>query len=325
MLEISKFKLIDGGRGGVSITAREDVQLSGNYKIVDEITRTRKLVLPEALQTKSQKLKYFLLNCTGHWMSPFNNYYDIVNHELKPLEYDDKGKVKGAQEILRNLFNKTEITGITYSHGGFVISGTIESIPGKKIALNTPFISEEDDLGFFSSAVEMISDCVHEIVSYFATHSLPAYKPENILSEEEMKGLDMSELTNKVVEKLVDRNMIMLIKDEGPESIPETTSRQDRLHTNTGSIDGANLPHSESQGSDDDEEQESAADKAVRENLNANAKPVFGRPASDSEMPEEFKSKDKVPAKDLELLEHSANMGIDTEPEENSKGESWEE
>jgi hypothetical protein len=320
MLEISKFKLIDGGRGGVSITAREGVQLSKNYQVIDEVTRTRKLILPGDLITKTQKLKYFLLNCTGHWMSPFNNYYDIVNHELKPLEYDGTGKVKGAQEILKSLFNKTEITGISYTNGGFVISGTIEAVMGKKVALNTPFISEEDDLGFFSSVVEMIGDCVHEIVNYFSLHALPEYNPATVLSEEEMKGLDMKELTDLVVNKLVDRNMIMLIKDEGPDAIGDGSDTKTKFSTNTNNIDGANVPHSDNE---DDDEQESAADRAVIENLNANAKNAFGKPASDAEMPEEFKSKDIVAPKDLELLEHSANMGLETEPE--GKGESWEE
>lgn len=329
MLEVAKFKLIDGGRGGIIIEGREAVQLSNTYQVIDEIKRTRKLVLSEDVIGKVQRLKYFFLNCTGHWMSPFNKYYDILENKALPINPGLDGKIKDGQELLRNLLNKTVITGISYSSGGFVITGSIETVLGKKVVINTPFITEEDDLGFYSSAVECIGDCIHTIVNTFSSNVLPQIDPKTILSEEEMKGLNMSELTNLVVEKLVDRNMIMLIKEDGPEVLSENTDKKTKISTSTGSIDSHNIPETEEYKSEleppIEEEQESSADRVVRENLNANTRNAFGNPASDSEMPEEFQAKDKVSGRDLESLEHSENMGLGGEEQTKIEAEQWEE
>lgn len=328
MLEITKFKLIDAGRGGITIEGRESIQLSNQYQVIDIIKRTRKLVLPPDVISGVQKLKYFFLNCTGHWMPPFNKYYDIVENKALPIEPGPDGKIKDGQEMLKNLLNKTEITGISYSLGGFVITGTIEAVQGKKVGISTPFISEEDDLGFYSSAVECIENCVHSVINTFSSNALPQFDPKTVLSEEEMKGLDMGELTNLVVEKLVDRNMIMLVKDEGPDALPENTDTKTKISVGNRSIDSHNLPESEEHEPEvrpDDDEQESYADRAIRENLNANSKNVFGKPASDREMPEEFQAKDKVSGKDLEGLEHSENMGLGGEEQTKTEAETWEE
>lgn len=325
MLEVAKFKLIDGGRGGIIIEGREAIHLSNQYQVIDEVKRTRKLVLPEDVIERVQRLKYFFLNCTGHWMTPFNKYYDIIENKALPLEPGPDGKIKDGQEILRNLLNKTEITGISYASGGFVITGTIEAVAGKKVGISTPFITEEDDLGFYSSAVECIGDCVHAVVNTFASNILPNLDPKTVLSEEEMKGLNMSELTNLVVEKLVDRNMIMLLKDEGPDALPENTDKKTTVSKNTNSIDSHNMPEASDQTNEEYDEPESPADRAIRENLNANSKNVFGKPASDSEMPDEFKAKDKVSGKDLEVLEHSENMGLGGEEQTSKEAEQWEE
>ena len=342
MLEITKFKLIDGGRSGITIEAREGVQLSGNYQVIDKVSRERKLILPDTIIAKIQQLKYYFFNCTGHWMAPFNAYYDLNAHEVLPMVADENGKVKSGHEILHKLWQRTEITGVSFKSGGFVITGKIESVEGKKTVINTPFITEEDDLGFFSSAVEKIEECVKDIVMHFSTHALPSYRPETILSEEEMKGLNMKELTDIVVNKLVDRNMIMLIKDEGGEEEP-----MDTITHSSKTIDSDNIPNGSIEDIEPDVEPDiepdpefvedipqvdpevarkmEEADAAIRAKLSENEKPVFGAPASDTEMPDEFKSKDKVAPKDLESLEHSENMGLGGEerPATETDDEQW--
>ena len=321
MLDIAVFKLIDGGRGGIIIEGQETVQLSKNYQIIDVVKRTRKLIVPGAIIERVQELKYYFLNCTGHWMAPFNNYYDMANHKCKALEPGPDGKIKAGQEMLKNLWNKTEITGISYKSGGFVITGTVEAIEGKKVVINTPFITEEDDLGFFSDAINTISDSVHEIVGYFATNELPEFKPETFLSEEEMKGLDMKELTDKVIDKLVDRNMIMLVNDEGEQkAIEETTEKKSKVSTSKKNIDAKNLPIV-----NHDDEEETDADRKVRENLAGNQRDAFGKPASDTDMPDEFKSNDKTSPADLAELEHSTNMGLGGEEETEKEKAEWDE
>jgi hypothetical protein len=291
MLEITKFKLIDAGRGGIIIEGHESILLSNHYHVIDEIKRKRKLVLSDQVMEEVQRLKYFFLNCTGHWMEPFNKYYDTLTNKALPIQPDENGKIKSGQEMLKNLLNKTEITGVSFSAGGFVITGTVEAVEGKKVTINTPHITEEDDLGFFQNAISCIEGCVHMVVNTFSSNILPNVDPKTVLSEEEMQSLDMKELTNRVIEKLVDRNMIMLVKDEGPDALPENTDQKTTISTSTRSIDSNTVTEAETHT---DEDEESPADRAVRENMNANNKNVFGAPASDSEMPNEFKATDKV-------------------------------
>jgi len=322
MLEITKFKLIDAGRGGIIIEGHESVLLSSHYHVIDEIKRKRKLVLSVPIMEEIQKLKYFFLNCTGHWVPPFNKYYDTLTNKALPLEPDAEGKIKPGQEMLKDILNKTEITGVSFSAGGFVITGTVEAVEGKKVTISTPHITEEDDLGFFQNAISCIEECVHMVVNTFSSNVLPNVDPKTVLTEEEMQSLDMKELTNRVIEKLVDRNMIMLVKDEGPDALPENTDKKTSINTNTKSIDSHAVAEATTH-SDDDEE--TAADKAIRENLNANNKNVFGKPASDSEMPDEFKATDKVSGKDLADLEHSENMGLGGEEQTSKETEEWAE
>jgi hypothetical protein len=333
MLEITKFKLANLGRNGITIEGRETIQMSDNAVCIDKVKRERNLILVPRIVELIQEMKYYFFNCTGHWMVPFNRYYDITNHILKPLEYDEENKIKAGQELLRSLWNRTEITGISYLHNGFVITGSIEVVEGKKLVINTPFISEEDDLGFYSSAIEKMGECIREIVNYFTINALPAYDPKLILKEEEMKGLSVEEISNKVLEKLVDRNMIILIKDdEEQKAIPETTKkRSSKLSTSTKNIDSKNLPevkdhNSESQsGEHNDNILGDDPDEIVKQNLALNSRNVYGPGVSGKDFPgNETNTGGSVILSDINTLEHSENLGIDTENENKEKAE-WEE
>lgn len=322
MLKITKFKLIDLGEGGIHIEGQENVIISENYQVVDTITRTRKLIIPQAITDVVQQMKYYFLNCTGHWMSPFNAYYDMTNHMLLPNEEDENGVVKKGQLMLRDLWSKTSITGLSYREGGFVITGTIEAVEGKKTVINTPFITEEDDLSFYISAMDKMKLCVTDIIKYFSSPKLNEIPPEKILSLEERTGLDADELMNKMFEKMVDKDMIVLVRPDDQDALEESTDKNTKLNTNTRNIDGANIPEVET----DDEI--AAEDKAVTDNLAANKKQVFGAPASEGEFSDierEGGGPDDVTGP-LDELEHSRNMGIDNEDENEDKNKSeWAE
>jgi hypothetical protein len=59
MLQISKFKLIDQGRGGIEIEGRESMVMQGGYAVIDKIKRERRLMLAPDVIAKIQELNIF--------------------------------------------------------------------------------------------------------------------------------------------------------------------------------------------------------------------------------------------------------------------------
>ena len=160
-MNISKFKILDGGLSGVRIESIEKMPHE-NMMFLDDVQRTRKVPLSDELRNKIQNLKYFYLNLTSHWISPFNNYFDLSEYKLGPLVEKD-GKMPQGQSLLHDIWNHTKITGVTIKNGGFVITGEIEVVEGKKIGIATPFITEEDDLSFYLDARKHIENIMNDL------------------------------------------------------------------------------------------------------------------------------------------------------------------
>ena len=69
MLQISKFKLIDQGRGGIEIEGRESMVMKGGYAVVDKIKRERRLMLAPDVVAK------IFLEYQSHFMKDDPEYY----------------------------------------------------------------------------------------------------------------------------------------------------------------------------------------------------------------------------------------------------------
>ena len=81
-MNITKFKLINGGIAGIVVDAKESIPYRGHMMIVDDVNRTRRIILPESIRRKVQEMKYFFLNITSHWIEPYNKFYDIKSYTL---------------------------------------------------------------------------------------------------------------------------------------------------------------------------------------------------------------------------------------------------
>jgi len=321
MLQISKFKLIDQGRGGIEIEGRESMVMQGGYAVIDKIKRERRLMLAPDVIAKIQELKYFFFNLTAHWLPPFNKYYDVQNHRLAEIELDENGKMKQGQSMLRNLWSITDITGISYKNGGFVITGKINSIEGKCVVINTPFITEGDDVGFFSDVIDKIDECIKLIIEYLDRKELPAYDPKAVLSADELKDEDISNLSKKVVDKLIDKGLIVLVNDN-EDNYPKLPFNGTTVHE-SGSIDGENIPHAEEVDGDIELTPEmiaeaEAKDKAMRDQINAKAEPFGKGEAVTDEFPVadgEYRGASQESPADLEMHEYSDQVS-DEQPED---------
>ena len=314
MLQISKFKLIDQGRGGIEIEGRESMVMQGGYAVIDKIKRERRLMLAPDVVAKIQELKYFFFNLTAHWLPPFNKYYDLANHRLAEIELDEDGKMKQGQSMLRNLWSITDITGISYKNGGFVITGQINSVENKKVVINTPFITEGDDVGFFSEAIDKINECVKLIIEYLDRKELPAFDPKALLSPEDLKDEDINNISKKVLDKLVDKGMIVLVNDSA-DDYPSLPFNGTIVHDKTGSIDKDNLQEAKEHHEETEIDEWTIAeaerkDKEIREKMNPPKDP-FGKPAPVTDefpiMEGDFRSEANVSGEDLAIHEYSGD------------------
>jgi hypothetical protein len=319
MIQISKFKLLDHGRGGIEIEGKESMVMEGGYAVLDKIKRERRLMLAPDVIAKIQELKYFFFNLTGHWVAPFNKYYDLSTHRLKDIELDEKGEMKPGQNMLRTLWSRTDITGLSYKNGGFVITGQIETVEGKRCVINTPFITENDDIGFFSDAIEKMNDCIMVIIEYLSMRQLPKYDPQSVLTAEEMSDGDINSLSRKVVDKLIDRGLIVLI-NELEDDHPQLPFNGTTVHSETGSIDGDNIPHAEEEEQSIEELAEFARikDEEIKRKLNPPLSPYKPGEAVTDEYPVQdgdYRGEPVALGKDLEMHEYGDGP-VDESPDD---------
>jgi hypothetical protein len=269
-MNISKFKLLDGGLSGVRIEAIEKMPHE-NMMFLDDVQRTRKVPLSDDLRNKIQNLKYFYLNLTSHWISPFNNYFDLTEYKLGPLVEKD-GKMPQGQSLLHDIWNHTKITGVTIKNGGFVLTGEIEVVEGKKIGIATPFITEQDDLSFYLDARKHIEDIMNDLSQALESRALPMPKDKQMAisfgeDNEEAESMDMDELEQRFIDRLMEKGAIIMMNDDSFEhkAVTDGTSPA-TLHKGTGSIDSHNMPEAQEHK---EEEEEKSDEEKVNEILEA--------------------------------------------------------
>jgi len=309
-MRISNFKLLTGGRDGIEVWAEEYID-AGDYKCVYTVHRTRKIPLSDSLIEDVQKLKYFFLNLTAHWIQPYSNHYSSIDKKLLEVPAEDPKK---THLIIKDIWNRVTITGAAYTDNGFVLTGTLEITENKKMGFATPHITEEDDIGFFTDCMETLHEAARAVSKYFRTYSLPLETARKVLPEE-AKTMSPDELVNKAMEKFADEGAVILVRDQ--ENIGESEEEPGTvLHENTGSIDGKNLPEAKGEksqpGKDDGPFGKPASDKG------------FGADVS-GEAARDRQDGDSGPPGDMSNLEHSENMGIVEEQNNNNQQPQEEE
>ena len=219
-IKIDKFKLIAGGMGGMEIWRTEPVR-KNDVVTLDRVHRKRDVPIDKPLREKVQKLKYFYLLLTRHYMSPFDKYMD---HENKsPLPIKDMDSIPQGQLLLKHLWNDTAITGVSMKDDGFVITGSIESLDGKKIGISTPYVTAEDDYAFYSEAIDFIHEISREINKYLYSNLLPLHDArEKYMLENDLKSLtkeDEDKLTEMLIDRLHEKGAIVIMGSD--ENIPD--------------------------------------------------------------------------------------------------------
>lgn len=324
-MKIMRFKLLNGGKDGIEIEAKEYLA-SGKFQIVDDVKRTRRIMLSDELLLEIRKLKYFFLNLTGHWIPPYTNYYDTESRTLLPIDAEG-GK---AHRLLKDLWNKVVVTGAKANGEGFLLTGTIEVIEGKKMGVSTPFVTSDDDLGFFTEAMEVLDKVARGIADYVHTQAIPIEEAKASVPAKLIEGKTDAEIGEIAAEYLMQKGAIVIMNGSNtPDELPEGTDDHGEVHESTKSIDSKEQPAAEEVGSDDksgDERSEATegsdpepeAEPEPEPKADTEKKEPFGKPAAS--IPADVSGEIPKPAEaveaggpkgeDLSSLEHSQNMGI---------------
>jgi hypothetical protein len=305
-MEIFDFKLISGGRGGIKIDAREFFG-EGNIQIMDKVQRERKIQLPMELIDKIQGIKYYFLNITGHWIDRYNEYYDKERFTIVAPQ----GEPVKSYELARALWQKTEITGAKIIDSKIIIKGSIEVVDGKVMGLSTPKISIEDDFSFFNELYDFLSDICNDIELALSNPMVRLEQTKQIILEEKIKELtedDVEGLTEtEIIEQyanVLEKHGLFVMRPDAPDAIG--TGNPTEVHKSNGTIgaqgeDGIEIKSEEDIPETTDQEVDLSG-------MNEDDYP-------DAEA-------DKKGVSDLEKFEHSENMGLQSESEENG-GSEW--
>jgi hypothetical protein len=320
-MNISKFKLISGGYVGIYVEAIESI-VQDDKTILDKVQRTRPYPIPDFLRNKIQKLKYFYLNLTGHWVEPFNKYFNNDTYEMQiPEGGSDTSR---SYVILQSLLNHTEITGVSTRDAGFCITGTIETVEGKKMGYPTPFVTEEDDVSFYIEATDKINVIIDDITKLLRSTKAIEFNVSAVakaigMHSEVTEGLSKQEMIDLVIEGLHQRGAIVLEPGDFTDNIEGgKIEGKVTLHTGTGSIDSHNMPEAKIEKDDKKKKKEEKLSSPV--NTIPDKKPVGkGTLASDKDFPILDDRPAYVRKRDgdipeggsVEDLEYSENMGLE--------------
>jgi hypothetical protein len=328
-MQVTKFKLVNGGLGGIEIKAKEFLG-NGNMSIVDNVNRERKIMPPDSLLKEIKKLKYYFLNITNHWIPPFNQNFDKETMTILSSPAEGTGK---SYEILKSLWQKTNITGASTKDSGFVITGEIEVLENKKMGLSTPHITVEDDLGFFLECVNVLNNISNEISSFISSYTIPIEQAKQTLSQEEMEGKSEDEIMETFMDYAQKRGMIVMMSSDQDSIVENNNDNNPEVHQ-SGTIDSHEQEEAESEDQSEDNNKEDIQEEEPSETVSTNKDEKvnpFGAPAADipadlsGDVPQykDGGSEENVPGTELESLEHSEMMGVDDA--DNEKDENTDE
>lgn len=214
-MKITKFKLVDGGYGGISVNYEGSRIKDGSSILYERIEKVKVPVSPE-LSIVINRLKVFLLRLTNHWDKRLDVYinenFEIVDLDISELSSTDLADYNRSLSLFRN----TEITGVSTSDGGILITGKIESAVKIPVAINSPLVTEDYDWIHFEDLRMIINSLFKKIAFFIESDKLLTMDPKKYLVEkakvdvEEVEGLDPVVAKERMIKHLEDLGYIIL-------------------------------------------------------------------------------------------------------------------
>lgn len=203
-MEISKVKLKNSGVKGAEITYKQIEEIKSRSYNNENVKKCHAPV-PKELKSNFNKLKFHLLNVSGHWKETFNKYFDMSSFTIDKNYKPKPSDIDGAYSELTTLINNTEILSVRATKIDFLIEATIKVLnSNKKIKLKTPLIDIEDDYGYFDDVIEIIHDGIFMETQKYLTGEAAADSTQFTLdfftTQEGLKEEEAEEKVNNMTE-----------------------------------------------------------------------------------------------------------------------------
>lgn len=260
-MKLKKIKLVDKGYGGIILDGIEPVK-GEDIVHLDDVQRERHVPVPGHVLNTFAPLKYFYLSITGHWIGAYDKYLDRNGYTISdPGDQDNIGK---AYMALRALWDATVITQVVLDQKGFRFLGSIEAVENKPVSINTPRITIDDDLGFYSDAIDKIEECMKACFDFVNQVSLPSaeesrkYLTDRGSNKEKERVSDMSEdeLTASVLDKIAEKGYIIIADETHQEELKAIESDEKISVHSSRSIDSERNPEFEPANTPEDKQED---------------------------------------------------------------------
>lgn len=318
--EIHGFKLLQDGDAGIEIDSVEYMDING-ARIVDRVKRVRKLMPSDSLRKRIDELKYYFFNLTGHWIKPYQSYFIPESNSLKAINPDSPE----SHLAIKKLWNKTVITGAVWKEefSGFVLKGKIETVNDRWMGLSTPYVTAEDDFGFFEDCLLVLQKIANELNGFINKASFAIEEEIKKMPKELIEGMNADEQAKYTLDYLQSRGAIIMMDESSlsiaePQDAPEIKSTENEIdsqHQEEAEEITDEMQVSEEGTDEDSVETEEYEDIPHVPHERTEDPNPYGPPAADipadltSEVPKEKDGDDPSAAgMELEAFEHSENL-----------------
>jgi hypothetical protein len=205
-MKINGFKLIDGGRRGMSVVTSENVVKDGTT-IVDDVTRVRPVPVSDKLKRKVQELKKGYMRLLMYWEPEFDALYDDEKCEaVKMVEGLDS-----HYERLVHLLQCVQVNGIKIVGSRFMIMGQVVVSDGGLVVSPTIPLMGAEDTDFYDEVWDKIIEVKKAVKEYLDSASMDFNARQYLLPLYKSKEEELESMTDEEAEA----NAISLLQDKG--------------------------------------------------------------------------------------------------------------
>jgi hypothetical protein len=164
-MQIKKIKVLGDGLKGLSIIYNKTEDKDGRSFNTD-VTENKHYPIHLGLENKLKELREYCGEICG-----------LIHGSLEEAER-------------KYIINDIDVIGLKITNETFLISGKYNTFFDKKIAINTPLMTEDDEYEHFDKVQKIIGELLEEVIAYYdgtkkATDTEIAYK---IIKQQTEKG-----------------------------------------------------------------------------------------------------------------------------------------
>jgi len=210
-MELTGFKMLEGGRRGVKLSVREHIIKDG-VTVIDDVERVRHIPLPMGLRGSVSGLKKVFMGIMMYWQPEF----DVLWQDGRIVMFEGMDRL---YERLVHLDQCVSVNGVKVVGNKFMIMGqVVTGNNGQVSAINTPLLGM-DDSDYYDEAWDKILGVRKEMVEYLKSDKLEMDSRQYLLplydgKEGDLNGLSGEEMDRQAMELLEGKGYMVLSQSD---------------------------------------------------------------------------------------------------------------